>query len=120
MSEIERAAESLADRIKNMSADDPLLKHLIQEPCSLAYNLEASSNEFLRSRGFDISTKPGCIAAIEWLRASRVEEAFWDDDKIDTAADWYIGEARIDGMIKVLENRIHQFFPDNPCEERRK
>ncbi len=109
MSEIERAAESLADRIKNMSADDPLLKHL-----------EASSNEFLRSRGFDISTKPGCIAAIEWLRASRVEEAFWDDDKIDTAADWYIGEARIDGMIKVLENRIHQFFPDNPCEERRK
>ncbi len=109
MSEIERAAESLADRIKNMSADDPLLKHL-----------EASSNEFLRSRGFDISTKPGCIAAIEWLRASRVEEAFWDDDKIDTAADWYIGEARIDGMIKVLENRIHQFFSDNPCEERRK
>ena len=109
MSEIERAAESLADRIKNMSADDPLLKHL-----------EASSNEFLRSREFDISTKPGCIAAIEWLRASRVEEAFWDDDKIDTAADWYIGEARIDGMIKVLENRIHQFFPDNPCEERRK
>ena len=108
MSEIERAAESLADRIKNMSADDPLLKHL-----------EASSNEFLRSSGFDISTKPGCIAAIEWLRASRVEEAFWDDDKIDTAADWYIGEARIDGMIKVLENRIHQFFPDNPCEERR-
>ena len=108
MSEIERAAESLADRIRNMSADDPLLKHL-----------EASSNEFLRSRGFDISTKPGCIAAIEWLRASRVEEAFWDDDKIDTAADWYIGEARIDGMIKVLENRIHQFFPDNPCEERR-
>lgn len=109
MSEIERAAESLADRIKNMSADDPLLKHL-----------EASSNEFLRSRGFDISTKPGCIAAIEWLRVSCVEEAFWDDDKIDTAADWYIGEARIDGMIKVLENRIHQFFPDNPCEERRK
>ena len=107
MSEIERAAESLADLIKNMSADDPLLKHL-----------EASSNEFLRSRGFDISTKPGCIAALEWLRASRVEEAFWDDDeKIETAVDWYIGEARIDGMIKVLENRIRQFFPDPHCEE---
>ena len=43
-----------------------------------------------------------------------MEEAFWDDDKIETAADWYIGEARIDGMIKVLENRIHRFFPEKP------
>ena len=101
MSEIERAAESLADRMKNLSPDDPLLKHL-----------EASSVEFLRSKGFDISTKPGCVAAVEWLRSSRVEEAFWDEDeKIGTAVDWYIGEARIDGLIKVLENRIQQFFP---------
>lgn len=104
MSEIERAAESLADRMKNLSPEDPLLKHL-----------EASSAEFLRARGFDISTRPGCIAAIAWLKSSRVEEAFWDDDdRIETAADWYIGEARIDGLIKVLESRIQQFFPEKP------
>lgn len=103
MSEIEKAAESLADRVKKLSPDDPLMKHL-----------EASSAEFLRSKGFDTSTKPGCLAAIEWLKSRGVEEAFWDDDKIETAADWYIGEARIDGMIKVLENRIHRFFPEKP------
>ena len=79
--------------MKKLSPDDPLMKHL---------------------EGFDTSTKPGGLAAIEWLKSRGVEEAFWDDDKIETAADWYIGEARIDGMIKVLENRIHRFFPEKP------
>ena len=69
MSEIEKAAESLADRVKKLSPDNPLMKHL-----------EASSAEFLRSKGFDTSTKPGCLAAIEWLKSRGVEEAFWERD----------------------------------------
>ena len=101
MAGIDKAAESMAERIRTLPPDDPLLKHL-----------EASSAEFLRSRGFDTSTRAGCTAAVEWLRSCRVEEAFWDEDsRIGTAADWYIGEARIDGLIKVLENRIRQYFP---------
>ena len=100
MTEMDKAAEAISERIQTLPPDDPLLKHL-----------EASSAEFLRQKGFDISTRPGCLAALAWLRSIRVEEAFWDEGDIETAADWYIGEARIDGMIRVLENRLHRFFP---------
>ena len=97
-----------------MDLNNPLLRHL-----------DAVTPEFLRSKGFDISTKVGCIAALQFLSSARVEEAFWEDpsspnyeqgqdgagtaggDEIRTAADWYIGEARLDGMRRIVENRLH-------------
>ena len=103
MNEMDRAAESLANRIRNSAPDDPLLKHL-----------EAASAEFLRSRGFDISTRAGCAGALAWLQSARAEEVFWDEEEIENAASWYIGEARIDGMIKIIRNRMREYFPGGP------
>lgn len=147
--DINAAAERLADRIKTVDIDDPLMKHL-----------EAAAADFLLSRGFDISTCIGCKAALEWLRSARVEDAFWPTDcgqdhsdpldkncgqdaadpvdnvdsytadqteqgdkvengktrnvgnrsGVDNAADWYIGEARLDGMIRILQARIDTYF----------
>jgi hypothetical protein len=96
----ETAAEKLADWIRTADLSDPILK-----------KLELASVEFLRSKGFDISTQVGCKAALSWLESAPVEEAFWEQDgKVDNAADWYIGEARLDGMRRIVEERIKQHF----------
>ena len=89
------AAEELSSLIKTIPLSDPLLRHL-----------EVAATEFLRSKGFDISTRPGCIAALRWLEGAKVKEAFWDEGDVDNAADWYIAEARLDGMRRVVEERL--------------
>ena len=91
------AAEKMADHIRNAPLTDAVLRHL-----------EAASGEFLRSRGFDISTPAGCRGALLYLRSCRVEDAFLEDESapVDNAADWYLGEARLDGMIRIVEERI--------------
>jgi len=99
MTELNHAAEKLAVNIKTLPLSDPILRHL-----------EAAAAEFLHSKGFDISTRPGCIAALAWLDGAKVEEAFWDGDGVSTAADWYIGEARLDGMRRVIEHRLQDSF----------
>ena len=95
------AAENLAADIKKMDISDPLLRHL-----------EAVAGEFFRSKGFDISTRPECIAALKWLEEARVEEAFWDEGGVDNAADWYLGEARLEGMRRVIEHRLEEIILD--------
>lgn len=95
--QVSSAAENLAAKIKKMDISDPLLRHL-----------EAAAGEFLRLKGFDISTRPGCIAALKWLEEAKVEEAFWDEGGVDNAADWYLGEARLDGMQRVIEHRLEE------------
>ena len=106
--DINEAAERMATRIQQMPADDPLLR-----------KLELASADFLRSRGFDISKRAGCVAALNWLRRARVEDIFWEGGAVDNAADWYIGEARIDGMIRALENRLEKYFggPDRSVSD---
>lgn len=100
MTELNHAAETLAMNIKTLPLSDPILRHL-----------EAAAAEFLHSKGFDISTRPGCIAALAWLDEAKMEEAFWDEDGVSTAADWYIGEARLDGMRRIIERRMQDVFP---------
>jgi hypothetical protein len=100
MTELNHAAEKLAMNIKTLPLSDPILRHL-----------EAAAAEFLHSKGFDISTRPGCIAALAWLDEAKVEEAFWNEDGVSTAADWYIGEARLDGMRRIIERRLQDVFP---------
>ena len=95
MTELDLAAEQLAERMKTLPVDDPFMKHL-----------EARTAEFLRSRGFDISTLAGCKGALAWLESAKVEEAFVDAGEIESSADWYIGEARLDGMKRIVENRL--------------
>ena len=96
----ETAAERLADRIRTADLSDPILK-----------KLELASVEFLQAKGFDIGTPAGCRAALIWLESAPVEEAFWEQDgKVDNAADWYIGEARLDGMKRIVEERIRRHF----------
>ena len=96
----ETAAERLAERIRTGDLSDPILK-----------KLELVSVEFLRAKGFDIGTKVGCQAALAWLESAAVEEGFWEQDgKVDNAADWYIGEARLDGMRRIVEERIRRHF----------
>ena len=101
------AAEALSDRAKTAPLSDPLLRHL-----------EAVAPEFLRSKGFDVGTRAGCLAALRFLRSAKVEEAFWNETAIpeegsgvNNAADWYIGEARLDRMRRVIEHRLEEFFP---------
>ena len=93
------AAERLAAEIRTLPLSDPLLRHL-----------DAAAPEFLRSRGFDISTRPGCIAALRWLGGARVEEVFWketgEEGAVDNAADFYLAEARLDGLRRVVEERL--------------
>ena len=97
--DLNRAAERLSDKIKKLPADDPLLKRL-----------EAGTTEFMRSRGFDIGTFAGCKAALAWLETARVEDAFAEGpEKIDNPADWYLGEARLDGMKTILRARLAAF-----------
>ena len=99
MTELDNAAERLADRVKTLPADDPLIR-----------KLEIGSAEFLRTKGFDISTRTGCLGALAWLDAAGVEDAFADGGKVESAADWYIGEARLDGMKRIVENRLRKHF----------
>ena len=99
--QVSNAAENLAVDIKKMDISDPLLRHL-----------ETAAGEFLRSKGFDISTRPGCIAALKWLEGAKVEEAFWDEGNVDNAADWYLGKARLDGMRRVIEHRLKEIVSD--------
>ena len=98
--QLSTAAENLAAKIKKMDISDSLLRHL-----------EAATGEFLRLKGFDISTRPGCIAALKWLEGAKVEEAFWEDGSVDNAADWYLGEAHLDGMQRVIEHRLEEIGP---------
>ena len=94
------AAERLAERIRTADLSDPILK-----------KLELASAEFLQAKGFDIGTPAGCRAALVWLESAPVEEAFWErDGKVDNAADWYIGEARLDGMKRIVKERIRRHF----------
>ena len=99
--QVSSAAENLAAKIKKMDISDPLLRHL-----------EAAAGEFLRLKGFDISARPGCIAALKWLEGAKVEEVFWEDGSVDNAADWYLGEARLDGMRRVIEHRLEEIVSD--------
>ena len=99
--QLSTATENLAAKIKKMDISDPLLRHL-----------EAAAGEFFRSKGFDISTRPGCIAALKWLEEAKVEDAFWDEGGVDSAVDWYLGEARLDGMRRVIEHRIEEIVSD--------
>ena len=97
------SAEALADRMKSADADDPLL-----------IRLAGDAEEFLRNRGFDISTPAGCKAAEQWLSVARVEDAFWEDNEpVTNAADWYLGEARLEGMMKIVRSRIEKYFGGN-------
>ena len=89
------AAERLAEDIKTVPLSDPLLRHL-----------EAAATEFFRSKGFDISILPGCKAALMWLERAKVEEAFWDEGNVDNTADWYLAEARLDGMRRIMAHRL--------------
>lgn len=104
--QLSEAAEKLADRIRTLPAGDPLLRRL-----------EAGSVEFLRGKGFDVGTRGGCLAALAWLEEARVEDAYWSEalsgeqEEIRCAADWYIGEARIEGMRRILERRLREYFP---------
>lgn len=97
--QLSNAAENLAEDIKKMDIADPLLRHL-----------EAAAGEFLRAKGFDISTRPGCVAALKWLEEARVEEAFWEEGSVDNAANWYLGEARLEGMRRVIEHRLEEII----------
>ncbi len=46
-----------------------------------------------------------------------MEDAYWSEalsgeqEEIRCAADWYIGEARIEGMRRILERRLREYFP---------
>ena len=97
--QLSNAAEKLAGDIKKMVITDPMFRHL-----------EAAAGEFLRAKGFDISTRPGCVAALKWLEEARVEEAFWEEGSVDNAANWYLGEARLEGMRRVIEHRLKDFI----------
>lgn len=102
---VSASAEALAERIKSADADDPLL-----------IRLAGDAEAFLRNRGFDISTPAGCKAAEQWLSSARVEDAFWEDNKpVTNAADWYLGEARLEGMMKIVRSRIGKYFGRNSC-----
>lgn len=94
---MEKAAERLGDRIKHADMTDPILRHM-------------DAAEFLRNKGFDISTFVGCKGALVWLEEAKVEDAFWEEGKIDNAADWYLGEARIEAMKKIVQDRLEAWM----------
>ena len=95
MDGLDAAAEKLSARIRSMDPDDQFLKHL-------------DADSFLRARGFDIGTVAGCKGALLWLDEADVEDAFWDNGKIDNAADWYIGEGRLDALRIVVAGRLKE------------
>ena len=92
-------AEALNEYIRNAAADDELLK-----------TFEEPTEQFLKEKGFDLSTLAGLKAAQVWLEKARPEDAFATEGPIDNEVDWHMGEARLDGMLKIVKARIQKLI----------
>ena len=92
-------AEALNEYIRNATVDDELLK-----------SFEDPTEQFLKEKGFDLSTLAGLKAAQVWLEKAQPADAFVTEGPIDNAVDWHMGEARLDGMLKIVKAKIQRFI----------
>ena len=97
--EFNKYAEALNEYIKSATVDDELLK-----------SFEEPTEQFLKEKGFDLSTLAGLKAAQVWLEKAQPADAYVTEGPIDNAVDWHMGEARLDGMLKIVKAKINRLI----------
>ena len=73
-------------------------------------DMDASTEAFLKEKGFDITTLVGAKAAQRFLEKAGPEDAFVTEGPVDNEMDEAMGRMRLDAMLRCVKARIQKMI----------
>ena len=96
--ELASLAETYTEHLEKADLNDPMMEVMRE-----------STELFLKEKGYDCNTLTGLKAAQKWLESAKIQEVFYnDEDPVDNDLDWFIGEARLTAMIRIVNAMIEK------------
>lgn len=98
LNELASLAETYTEHLEKADLNDPMMEVMRE-----------STELFLKEKGYDCNTLTGLKAAQKWLESAKIQEVFYnDEDPVDNDLDWFIGEARLTAMIRIVNAMIEK------------
>ena len=98
LNELASLAETYTEHLEKADLNDPMIEVMRE-----------STELFLKEKGYDCNTLTGLKAAQKWLESAKIQEVFYnDEDPVDNDLDWFIGEARLTAMIRIVNAMIEK------------